>query len=64
MVEALIKANANLDILDISGCTALQLALENENVECIQILLNEKGNWVKRDGSFMSTLNTKCVLTN
>jgi len=45
LVEALINANANLDLLDVSGNTALQLALENENIECLQIILNEKGSY-------------------
>ena len=42
IVEALVNANASLDLVDVSGNTALQLALESGHVECIQIILNEK----------------------
>ena len=44
IVEALVNANAHLDLIDVAGNTALQLALENGHVECIQIILNEKEN--------------------
>lgn len=44
IVEALVNANAHLDLVDVAGNTALQLALENGHVECIQIILNEKEN--------------------
>lgn len=43
MVELLINANANLELLDISSNSAWQLALENGNNDCVQMILNEMG---------------------
>ncbi len=42
VVEALVNANANLDLVDVAGNTALQLALEGGHADCIQIILSEK----------------------
>ena len=42
VVEALVNANASLDLADVSGNTALQLALKGGHVDCIQIILSEK----------------------
>ena len=44
VVELLINANANLELVDIGSNTAWQLALENSNNDCVQILLNEMEN--------------------
>lgn len=43
MVELLINANANLDLVDINSNTAWQLALENSYSDCVQTILNEMG---------------------
>ena len=51
MVEILISANANLELIDINTNTAWQLALENSHNDCVQIILNEMG---KLKASFLS----------
>ena len=44
IIELLINANANLELIDIASNTAWQLALENSHNECVQIILNEMEN--------------------
>ena len=44
IIDLLINANANLDLVDIGTNTAWQLALENSHNECVQIILNEMEN--------------------
>lgn len=43
IVEALINANVNLDIRDISNNTAKDLAQENGNIECVKLINYELG---------------------
>lgn len=43
MVDILIKANANLEIKDITNTTARELAQENGNIECVKLITNEMG---------------------
>lgn len=43
MVEMLINANANLDLIDIGTNTVLQIALDICNKEIIELLLSEMG---------------------
>jgi hypothetical protein len=42
--DMLITSNANLDLVDLAGNTAMQIALENSNNECVELLLNEMGS--------------------
>jgi ankyrin repeat protein len=52
MVELLINANANLDLVDINSNTAWQLALENSYSDCVQTILNEMGKQIKEKNLF------------
>ena len=44
MVESLIKANVNLDIIDISSNTAKELAQENGNIDCVKLISQEQNS--------------------
>ncbi len=47
MVEMLINANSNLELLDSGSNTVLQIALDICNKEIIEILLGEMGKKLK-----------------
>ena len=42
MVASLLKANVNIDIIDISNNTAKELAQENGNTECVKLISHEE----------------------
>ena len=48
LVDILITSNANMELEDISGNLAWQLAIENGNTECVQLILNEMGLFLSK----------------
>lgn len=44
LVEFLINSNSNLDLQDLQSNTACQIAIEQSNSECVNLILNEMEN--------------------